>query len=234
MGGTGLCIALSAFVKAIGITAQPWLCGRHSCCNFCRFQLNAGAGSRAGSSLGKGPVRVQGLLRCEGELLQGAAGLGTTSVRVLPAVPGWLQGMLRAVERVSKCVLGEEGPGGRSWPAAACDACVTLVRPRAAGVSQKEVPAPGSGFLQSRPAAPPPSRDRAVLPAARWASADVPWPPSPSRFPLATVPQYPTSAGPWLMAPSQHSLAQRPLVGTTGRRCSPRVVCGQQMLGLPE
>lgn len=192
--GTGLCTALPALVKAVGITAQPWLCRRHSCCNFCRFQLNAGAGSRAGVSLRKGPVRVQGLLRCGDELGQGASGLSTcplqcymevtTSVRVLPAVPGWLQGMLRVVERVSKCVLGEERADVRSWPAAACDAFVTLVRPRAAGVSQKEVPAPGPGFLQSHPAAPPPPRDRAVLPAARWPQlmfsghcprADSPW-----------------------------------------------------------
>lgn len=66
----------------------------------------------------------------------------TTTVKVLPAVPGWLQGMLRAMEGVSKKVLGEERAGGRSWPSVACDACATLVRPRAAGVSQKEVPAP--------------------------------------------------------------------------------------------
>lgn len=58
--GTGLCTALSALVKAVGITGQPWLWGRHMCCNFCRFQLNAGAGSRAGASLGKALSECRG------------------------------------------------------------------------------------------------------------------------------------------------------------------------------
>lgn len=147
----------------------------------------------------------------------------TTSVRVLPATPGWLQGMLRAMEGVSKSVLREKRAGGRSWPAAACDACATLVRPRAAGVSQKEVPAPGPGFLQSRPAAPPPPRSRAVLPAARWTSAGVPWPLYPS--------QYPAADGPWLMAPSQHPLANVPWWGLRDGAAAPGWCVGSRRWG---
>lgn len=177
------------------------------CCNFCRFQLNAGAGSRAGSSLGRGPVRVQGLLWCVGELEQGLLGWAPAHSRSPPLsgccllAPGDAQSNGGGQQQCS----GRERAGGCSWPSAAC---ATLVRPRAAGVSQKEVPAPGPGFLQSRPAAPPPPDGPQLM-----------FPGHRSRpIPLATVPQYPTATGPWLMALSQHSLAQCPLVGTAAPR----------------
>lgn len=45
--------------------------GNTMCCNFCKLQLNARAGSGARSSLGKGCAGAQRLLQRGGELGQG-------------------------------------------------------------------------------------------------------------------------------------------------------------------
>lgn len=205
------------------------------CFNFCKFQLNAGAGSGAEQFI------LQGLLRCGGELGQGAAGLGWAEHLPIPVSPGGHHHVRVLFLAGSRgCSEQWRGSAGMCWERKGLLAAAGPLLPAkpvrdwsGSGLRlfHKRKFLPGTGFLQSRPAAPPPPRDRAVLPGPRWTSADVPWPPSPSRFPLAAVPQYPTAAGPWLMAPSQHSLAQCPLAGLGFGAAAPGCCVGSRRWG---
>lgn len=228
MGGTDLCTALQILSRLLESQGSCG-CGEEMCCNFYIFQLNAGAGSRAGSSLGRGPARVQGLLWCVGELEQellGWAGHLPTPVshgghHQYQGAACWLQEMLRAMEGVR--VFWERN----GWWLQLALCCLCDTRPAAGcGCFTKGSSYPGPGFLQSRPAAPPPPRGRAVLP-------DGPQLMFPGHCPRADSPGRctPISHGCWPSAHGPEPTFPGPM--SLGGDSSPRVVRGQQSSGYP-